>query len=368
MRILLATNDFLPKVGGIQTYCYQLAKKLTSLGEKIVVLAPGVEGALEFDKRQNFKIIRIRKKISLYFTFFSTLRRERIEKILVAHRANYARLASWANILLKTPYDIIAYGGEILLPKRKSAIKKNFARAEKVITISNFTKGRLIEIGIPEKKIAVIHPGVDPAKFNPELSPAEIRKRFNLENKRVILTVSHLVKRKGHHNVLKTLPQVLEKIPNLIYLIIGKGTEEEKLKGVVKDLKLEDKVIFAGKVKEEELPLYYGACDLFIMPSYEIKEKGDVEGFGIVYLEAGASGKPVIGGYSGGVPDAIIDGETGLLVDPLNINQIAEALVKLLTNPEFSRKLGEKGRKRVEQELNWQEMAKKIKGIIHEKS
>ncbi|MCK4649151.1 glycosyltransferase family 4 protein [bacterium] len=368
MKILLATNDFPPEVGGIQTYCYQLAKNLASLGEKIVVLAPGVEGDLEFDKRQNFRIIRIRKKINLYFTFFSTLRRERIEKILVAHRANYACLASWANILWKIPYDIIVYGGEILLLGRRKSIRKNFERAEQVITISNFTKGRLIEIGIPEKKIAVIHPGVDPAKFNPELSPSKIRKRFNLENKKIILTISHLVKRKGHQNVLKALPQVLEKVPNLVYLIVGKGEEGEALKETVRDLKLEERVIFVGKVKEEELPLYYGACDLFIMPSYEIKEKGDVEGFGITYLEANACGKPVIGGRSGGVPDAVIDGQTGLLINPLNIDQIAQALIKLLTNSGLARKLGEGGRKRVERELNWQEMAKKIKGIIHEKS
>ncbi|HEA47489.1 MAG TPA: glycosyltransferase family 1 protein, partial [bacterium] len=281
MRILLATNDFPPKVGGIQTYCYQLAKNLVSLGEKIVVLVPGVEGNLEFDKRENFRIIRVKNRLNLYFAFFSTLKKEKIEIILVAHRANYARLASWTNILLKIPYDIIVYGGEILLSRRRKSIRKNFARAGKVITISNFTKERLIEIGIPAKKIEVIHPGVDPIRFNPELDSTSVKKKYKLEGKKVILTVSHLVKRKGHHNVLKALPQVLKRVPNLIYLIVGKGEEEEKLKGIVKDLKLEDKVIFVGEVKEEELPLYYVACDLFIMPSYEIKERGDVEGFGI---------------------------------------------------------------------------------------
>ena len=364
MRILLATNDFAPKVGGIQTYCYELAKNLTLLDEEVTVLAPRVEGDLEFDKKQNFKTIRIRNKLNLYLTFFSILRRERIERVLVAHRANYARLASWSNILWKIPYDIIVYGGEILLSKRKRSIRKNFERAEKIITISNFTKERLIEIGIPERKIVVIHPGVDPVKFDPRLDPSEVRKKYNLGNKKVVLTVSHLVKRKGHQNVLKALPQVLKKVPNLIYLIIGKGDEEEKLREIVKDLKLGEKVIFEGEVKEEELPLYYVACDLFIMPSYEIKERGDVEGFGIVFLEANACGKPVIGGRSGGVSDAIIDEETGLLVDPLNINQIVGALIKLFTNPELSRKLGKKGRERVEKEFNWGRMAQEIRGII----
>ncbi len=366
MRILLATNDFPPKVGGIQTYCYELAKNLTLLGEEVTVLAPRVEGDLEFDRKQNFRITRVRNKLSLYGTFFSVLRRKKVEKILIGHRANYARLASWANLLFKTPYDIIVYGGEILLPGRKRSIEKGFKRVRKIITISHFTKKKLIEIGIPKKKIVVIHPGIDPIKFNPGLDPSPIKKKYNLESKRVVLTVSHLVKRKGHYNVLKALPQVLEKVPNLIYLIVGKGEEKEKLREIAKDLKLEDKVIFAGEILEEELPLYDAACDLFIMPSYEIKEEGDVEGFGIVFLEANACGKPVIGGRSGGVTDAVIDGETGLLVDPLNINQIAEALIKLLTNPGLAQKLGEKGRERIEKELNWQEIAKKIRGIIRE--
>lgn len=366
MKILLATNDFPPETGGIQTYCYELAKNLALLGEEIVVLAPGGKNDLEFDKRQNFEIVRLKKKISLYFAFFSILRRKRIEKVLVAHRANYARLASWANLLLKIPYDIIVYGGEILIPGRKRSIQKNFERAKKVITISNFTKEKLIEIGIPEKKILVIYPGVNPIKFNPRCDPSSIKKKCNLGGKKVILTVSHLVKRKGHHNILKALPQVLEKVPHLIYLIVGKGKEEGALREMVRDLKLEERVIFAGKVKEKELPLYYVACDLFIMPSYEIKEKGDVEGFGIAYLEANACGKPVIGGRSGGITDAIIDEETGLLVDPLNINQIAGALLKLLTDPEYSQKLGQKGRERVEKELNWQKVTERIREIIRE--
>ncbi len=364
MKILLTTNDFPPKVGGIQTYCYELARNLTSLGEEIVVLAPGVKGDSEFDGKQSFKIIRIKKKFNLYANFFLALRKHKIESILVAHRANYAHLASWINLLFRIPYNIIVYGGEILIPGRKRSIQKNFERAKKVITISNFTKEKLIEIGIPARKIVVIHPGVDPIKFNPRCDPSSTKNKYNLEGKKVILTISHLVRRKGHHSVLKALPRVLEKVPNLVYLIIGKGEEEGRLKGAVKDLKLEDKVIFIGEVSENELPRYYGICDVFVMPSYEIKEKGDVEGFGIAYLEANACGKPVIGGRSGGVPDAVIDRETGLLVDALNINQIADALVKLLTNPEYSQKLGKKGRERIEKGLNWERMAQRIREII----
>ncbi len=360
MKILLATNGFLPEIGGVQTYCYQLAKNLFSLGEEIIVLAPKTEGDADFNKKERFKIIRTKKKVCSRLAFLFLLKRERIGKILVGHGSHYVRLASLANRLFKIPYDIIIHLEEILPLERKKIIQKSFKRADKIITVSHFAKKKLVEIGIPESKIVVIHPGVDPEKFRPKPEPSPIRKRYRLEKKKVILTISRLGEHKGHANVIRALPQVLEKIPESVYLVVGSGEKEDRLKGLVKELGLEDKVIFTGEVEEEELPLYYAACDVFIMPS-------DVEGFGIVFLEAGASGKPVIGGKTGGISDAITDGETGLLVDPLSVNQITEALIKLLTNPESARKLGEKGREKVEKEFNWQEIAEKVKGIIHEK-
>jgi phosphatidylinositol alpha-1,6-mannosyltransferase len=367
MKILLTTNDFPPKMGGIQTYCYEVAKNLASAGEQIIVLAPRTRGDLDFDKGENFKVVRIGSRIHLYFTFFSLLRREGIERIIVAHRANYARLASWANMLWKIPYSVVIYGGEILIAKSKRSIKENLYRAKEIITISDFTKKKLVEIGIPEQKIIIINPGVDPVRFHPGINPAGIKKKYNLENKRVILTISHLVERKGHRQVLRALPRVLEKIPELVYLIVGEGEEKERLRCMVEDLRLRDKVIFTGEVKEEELPLYYAACDLFIMPSYEIKAKEDIEGYGIAYVEAAALGKPTIGGRSGGVPDAVIDGRTGLLVDPLNVEEIAEALLRLLTNPELAAQLGKAGRRRVEEELNWEKIVVKLRRVICEK-
>lgn len=359
MRILLVTNGFSPEIGGVQVYCYELAKNLTLLGEEVVVLAPLTEGAGEFDRKENFEIIRTRKRVCSRLSFLLLLKRKRITKILVGHGSHYVRLASLAHLLFKTTYHVIVHLEEILLPEREKVIQKSFSRANKVITISHFAKKKLVEIGIPEDKIVVIPNGVDIGKFNPRLDFFPIRKKHNLENKKIILTVARLGEHKGHANVIRALPRVLEKVSEAIYLVVGSGKEEGRLKGLVKELGLEDRVVFTGEVKEEEIPLYYMACDVFIMSS-------DIEGFGIVFLEANACGKPVIGGRSGGIPDAIIDGKTGLLVDPFDVNQIADALVKLLTNPGLAQKLGKKGREKVEKELNWQEMAKKVRKIIHE--
>ena len=351
-------------MGGIQTYSYEMAKNLSALGEEVTVLAPYLKAHRQFDSQQSFKVIRIRQKIYLYFVFLYALLRFRIDRILITQRADYAALAFWANLSLRVPYFIVVHGGEILLEGRRKSIRKNFGRGRRIMAVSKFTARELIKIGIPKEKVTVIPDGVDPEKFKPGLNSAMVERKHSLFNKKVILTVSHLVKRKGHANVIRALPNVLGKVPNAVYLIVGSGPEEVHLRKLARDLGLEDRVIFVTYVPDEELPSYYNASHVFIMPSYEIEEEGDVEGFGIVFLEANACGKPVIGGRSGGVPDAVIDGKTGLLVDPLNINQIAEALVKLLTDSELAQELGEQGRKRVETELSWREVTKRILKVI----
>ncbi|MCK4262075.1 glycosyltransferase, partial [bacterium] len=210
----------------------------------------------------------------------------------------------------------------------------------------------------------VIPPGVDSLRFRPDLDADAVLKKHHLFGRQVILTVSHLVRRKGHANVIRALPRVLEKVPEAIYLIVGRGPEDDNLRKLAQTLGILDRVVFAGFVSNEEIPLYYNVCQVFIMPSYEIKEEGDVEGFGIVFLEANACGKPVIGGRSGGVVDAVVDGETGLLVDPLNTEEISVALVKLLYDESLAERLGQRGRKRVEKELSWEKVTERILGVM----
>jgi len=366
MRILLCTHDFPPQVGGIQTYSYEVARGLSSRGEDVTVLAPRVEGDLEFDREQSFPVIRMKSKIELYLKFFWILRRKRIEKILVAHRSDYAVLASWANRVWSLPYYPVIYGGEILIAGRKKQICSSLERARRIVAISHFTKEKLAELGVEKEKVTIILPGVDSSRFRPNLDGSAILKKHNLLDRKVILTVAHLVRRKGHSKVIRSLPNVLKKVPNAVYLIVGSGPEEVHLRKLVHDLGLEGQVIFVTYVSDAELPIYYNCCNVFIMPSYEIKEEGDFEGFGIVFLEANACGRPVIGGRSGGVEDAIVEGETGILVNPLREEEITETLLRLLTDEELNRNLGKGGRKRVEQELNWQVISGKILGELEQ--
>ncbi len=361
--------------GGMAQYSYGIAKGLAELEEGIIVLAPQIKGDSGFDKKQKFKTIRMRvpqkytyKVIVMFFYLTYTVIKYRIKKILATTWSPCGVAASLFSKLHKLPYFVSTYGLDILEPQRSprytKLMRETLNGAAKIFPISNFTKSKLIELSIAREKIVVIPPAVDPLRFNPNIDSSEIRRKFSLYDKKVILTVGRLTERKGHDMVIQSLHRVFEKVPSAIYLIVGSGPEKKRLKRLVEDLDLKEKVIFAGFVSDEELPKCYAACDLFIMPSREIKEKGEVEGFGIVYLEANACGKPVIGGRSGGVEDAIIDGVTGFLVTPLDKDEISRTLIRLLKDESLAKRLGRNGRMRIESELNWKNIAGKIQKTL----
>ncbi len=188
-------------------------------------------------------------------------------------------------------------------------------------------------------------------------------KRYQLEGRRVLLTVSRLIKRKGHEFVLEALSKIKGEYPDLVYLIIGSGEERRALEEKVKKLGLDERVKFTGKVSAEEIAAVYALCDIFIMLSHETTEHHDIEGFGIVYLEAGAFHKPVIGHYCGGVVDAVIHNETGLLVDNLSSEVISQNIIRLLEDPRLCRELGENGYRRAVSEFSWESITSRIKSV-----
>ena len=287
-------------------------------------------------------------------------------------------ISFFASRILNFSYYVIAFGSEIfdantllkrkIKKKLKWLMKLTFKNATKCFPISNYTKIILEENGIKSENLLVIPGGVDLSKFSPDVDYLKIAQKYRLVNKRVILTVARLEEHKGHDLVIKSLPGALEKIPNLIYLIVGEGSEKQRLKKLVGDLGLQNKVIFTGYVPQKNIPEYYMLCDVFVMPSRETRIRRHwFEGFGIAYLEANACGKPVIGGASGGIGDAIIHGQTGLLVNPNNIKEISNALQLLLTDKKYATMLGQKGKERVERDFSWKEIARKIKTVMEQK-
>jgi phosphatidylinositol alpha-1,6-mannosyltransferase len=377
MKILLVTADFPPVTGGIQTYSYEIAKNLHELGVDVLVLAPKDNGYKEFDQNQDIKIIRkwlpsnyylMVMVSSFYLLYYAT-----------KYKINLIHCATWlpcgvASLfiykLFKKSYLLTTYALDILEPQtsnfRMRIMKAVLLNAKKVIAISDYTKNILLKEGIQKRNIEVIALGVEYSRFIRAVDISDLVEKYEFQGKKVILTVATLLyPYKGHDRVIKALPKVLKEVPNVVYLIVGEGPLGENLEKLVKKLNLEGKVIFAGFVHDSDLPKYYNACDVFIMPSGGDEKKGHVEGFGLVYLEANACGKPVIGGRCGGTVDAIVDGETGLLVNPSDIDEIAEALIKILKDKKYADYLGINGRKRVEKEFNWRLIAERTREVYN---
>lgn len=311
-KTLLATIDFPPARGGVANYLAGVAAHLPQ--DRIVVLAPKVAGTEEFDKQQPYKVYR-RKLIFKYlrprwlFLFFHllwTARQEKVEFILAGQVLPVGTAALLVKKFLGTPYFISCHGMDILVPqvstRKKRLLIKILNQAKGAIANSQFTKNELLKLGVEENKITIVYPcpteamGMTPAKVE------ETKKKYGLENKKILLTVGRLVARKGHDKVIEALSKILERVPETVYVIVGDGPERDKLKvkSYSEKLKVGDKVILVGEVSDEELVAFYELCSVFIMVPRQIGS--DVEGFGTVYLEANQYGKPVVAGRSGEWP------------------------------------------------------------------
>jgi phosphatidylinositol alpha-1,6-mannosyltransferase len=369
--ILIISVDFPPHTDGVSTVAKELAERLAGYGKKIVAIGPVSAGDEEYDKKQNFIVIRTLwyelgylRFIPLLFASIYAVTRYRIKLILAMNIAYGGIISYFLFRPFGIKYILWAYGYEFCKFQINfflhNLYKKIYLNAEKIFSISHFVKDRLIQFGIPEERIGLIFPGTSPEKYFPAEVPLEFKKNYGLENRKIILSVSRLIERKGFDMVIRSVPVLLKKFPNLVYLVVGNGPLRQPWEALVSELNLNSSVRFLGRISNEELFYLYNACDIFIMPSREIEEKGDVEGFGIVYLEANACGKPVIGGRSGGCGEAILDGQTGILVDPLSVEEVVHAIDRLLSEPALARTLGENGRQRVLKELNWDNYVKKF--------
>lgn len=380
MKILLVTEQFPPLIGGGAVYFYNLFKHFSS--DEVIVYTTKRKGAANFDREQRLRIIRgwiWNKPFSLFhisslagpfYLWIALLRCVRREKVDMVHCGNVHPFGAYGLFFKRffgIPYVVYTFAEEIMIFQRNRFKKKVISyllhNANKVITISQFTKRELIKLGLRDRDIAIIPLCVDSDMFMPRDCEG-LRRKLNLQDKRVILAISRLAERKGHDVVIKSLPKVLEKVPNTAYVIVGSGPTEDKLKTLVKNLALDRQVIFIGEVPHDSIVDYYNVCDLFIMPNRKLEDTGEIEGFGVVFLEANACGKPVIGGRTGGTEDAIIDSQTGILVDKVTEpDEISQAILRLLLDEELSRRMGEAGRKRAEDFFNWSIMANRLREL-----
>jgi phosphatidylinositol alpha-1,6-mannosyltransferase len=236
--------------------------------------------------------------------------------------------------------------------------------AVRVGAVSRFTAHLVRSFGVPDSRIRLLPPGIDPVPFRSSNGAAAFRERFGLGGRRVILTHGRLDPRKGHDIVLHALRRVVDARADVVYLITGDGPNESFLRETARAADLGSHVVFGGRIEETDIAALYHASDVFVMASRRIGD--NVEGFGIVCLEAAAAARPVIAGRSGGVSDAVLDGETGYLVDPSDPVAIADRILALLDDPGLARRLGEAGRARVEAEFTREAFGERVRAFLRE--
>lgn len=378
-KTLFFTIDFPPMGGGMSRHSLDIAFALRQVKESVIVLAPRASCDKKLDADAGLPVTRLSgvkqdeifdnylRSVIIFFLYglYCCLTR-RVKAIL----ANTWSIAGVAAFLIKKtlgiPYFVFAHGLDIYAPQAnpKSAklMRLVLQNASMIIANSNFT-ANLVKSAIGgQERIAVLNPVVDIKRFMPSASSFDKK----VAGKKAVLTVARLVESKNHETLIRAFAKAVKIIPEAICRIIGQGPLESQLKELVSALGLADKVIFTGNVPDLELAAYYYSCDVFALVSKEIKERGEVEGFGIVFLEAACCAKPVIGSRSGGIADAVIDGDTGILVDPLNEDEIARAIVRVLQDEGLARRLGENGRKRMETEFTIEHFGEKLKKLINE--
>lgn len=371
MRLLFITDAFLPHAGGARVYYYHLLRHLADHhNTEVTILTKKIPGWREFDRAQTepqFRIIRCGRplptwkyqelpKIALPLARAVSLLAARSFDLL--HFGDLyppGVLSMWFHKVFRIPYVGYCHGEEITLtdrfrhaPKVRNAIYRN---AGMVVAANEFARQNLLRIGIADERIRKITPGVDFARFRPLPPRRELLERFDLKGKKVLLSVARLVPRKGHRTVLEALRLLLPEIPNLVFLVAGTGPEQDNLRRAAAEWNLSDAVRFAGFVPDEDLPDFYNAADVFVLPNFE--DRGDIEGFGMVFLEANACGKPVVGGKSGGTAEAILDGTTGILVNPQDPAELASVLRGILSDGEWAATLGKQGLARARSEFSW---------------
>jgi len=350
-KSLLITIDFPPKFGGVANYLSNLSENLPH--DKIIVLADKSVGA-KLHHEIKYQLIKENllykffwpRWIKAYFQAKKVITEYKIEQIIISHVIPMGYIC----LMLKLPYFVILHGYDIVLAKRSAWkrywLKKILNKAKHIIVNSHFTKNEVLNTGIKENKITIINPCPNFIKMQINETERQIVKNeLNLHHKKILISVGRLIPRKGFDKVIEALPKVIQQIPNVAYLIVGNGPDDKRIQKLAQDLGVLKNITIVKDVPDTNLPVYYSLGDVLIMPS-RIINKSDVEGFGIVYLEANLLGKPVIAGKSGGIEDAVINNQTGLLVDPEDVNGIAIAIIKLLTDQNLANTLGIQGKKK----------------------
>lgn len=373
---LVLTELFLPTKGGTAVWAAEVFPRLGGKGTHIVTASVPGQEAVDAVHPNSVHRLNLRRvwwlrpeSLGMYARFFfkslGLALRHDFESIH-AIRSLPEGLSGWAVARLRgIPLIVYAHGEELtswVQGGKYQAMRFALRHADCVIANSEFTREQLLGMGVDSQKVIIINPGVDIDVFHPGYRTEDLRQSIGLdENQKLILSVGRLMCRKGFDRVIAALPRLLERGINAHHAIIGIGDEEDYLRRTAQENGVADRVHFLGHVEPDDLPRWYCAADVFAMPNRQVGR--DTEGFGMVYVEAGACGTPAIAGNAGGTGSAVLDGETGLRVDGDDPDAITEALYRILSDDAFATRLGDAARRRAHEELSWEQVAQRTEQI-----
>ena len=371
--------DFKPRLGGVAEHTHQMARHLTDLGERITVVTPALPGGAEFDRTCEYPIVRFDTRLSsgdwlkprldrrlMLIGILSVARRARAEYLICDRWSPIAGMnAILASRVLRIPLILFAYGSEFSqTPPLKFSRKFTVRAAARVICVSSYIRSLVLGDGVDPEKVLTIRSGVDLREIDAYRSRNGPGRFCDLDAAfppgcLTVLTVSRLMDRKGIDRVIEAMPAIVRKVPGTRYVVVGDGGDRERVHGLASKSPVRSSITFLGPLTGDKKFECYSRCDVFALPARE-------EGFGIVVPEANAFGKPVVGGRSGGIPEAITHEENGLLVDPNSADEIADAIARLLENPAEAHRLGANGRRRVENEFTWKASATALLSVVRD--
>ena len=376
LKTLCITNDFGPRAGGIETFVVGLIQRMPK--NSVIVYTASQAGAAAFDAMwlhdYGVEVIRDSSKVLLpSFRVGRNVRKlvrdRNIKSVFFGAAAPLALLAPGLRTAGVTKIVALTHGHEVWWSRLwpfTIAIARIGRAVDSLTYLGEFTGGEISKAldSNSAAKLVRIAPGIDTEHFTSRSDAKELRESLGLGSKKVIVSVGRLVHRKGQDVLIESMPEIIKSIDDVHLLLIGEGPYKKELEKRIKNLGLANRVTFVGRVQYADLPRYICVGDVFAMPSRSRLAGLEVEGLGIVYLEASACGLPVIGGISGGAPDAVLQGETGFSVDGRSAHEVAQAIVRVLTDKELAQRLGARGRQWIIEQWQWRVWSERFNQLL----
>jgi phosphatidylinositol alpha-1,6-mannosyltransferase len=372
VRILIVTNDLPPRVGGIQYYVDQLARGLVAAGDEVVVFGSTSPGAASFDGSSPYRVVR-RDTTTLLPTpavgrqVVRLVREVDAEVVVLGAAFPLGLLARSVRRRTGVPVVGFTHGLEVTAARTwlgRRLLRRIGASVAALTYVSDWCDTELRPAFGPGPTYRRLAPAVDPVEFHPGVSGTVVRDRHRLGNRPVVVSVSRLVERKGQDTLVRLLPELRRRVPDAALLVVGDGPHRDALAADAERLGVSEHVVFAGEVPDDELPGHYAAGDVFAFVPRERHRGLEVEAFGIVVIQAAGVGVAVVGGRTGGVPDAVGAPEAGVLVDATDDAQVLEAIAGLLADEGRRRALARAGAERVARDFTWPARTVELRALL----